>query len=174
LVIRSTANDSAQQGRRNAPARAAATLRVIIEASEDRSYKFPRGEVFLAIFILRSRAWRAGSPGEVTSRKVRRSQNRYRELLMRRLTTVYALVLASAIALPAMSNAQANASDNERGIVTDTDRGNHEGKWGLFGLLGLAGLLGLRRRDRKIDREGDLGPGRPRQATGAQFKSAVD
>ena len=94
---------------------------------------------------------------------------------MRRSTAVYALVLASALALPAMSNAQANpAADNDRSTVTDSDRGNDEGKWGLFGLLGLAGLLGLKRRDREIDRERDLDPGRPRQAPGAQFKSAVD
>jgi len=79
---------------------------------------------------------------------------------MRRSNTVSALMLAGALALPAVSFAQANNPADDRSVVTDIDRDNDGDNWGWLGLLGLAGLLGLKRRDRETQR----GHVTPRQA----------
>ena len=72
---------------------------------------------------------------------------------MQRSNTVSALVLAGALALPAMTHAQTNPSTDAQGMVTDVDRENDNGNWGWLGLLGLAGLLGLKRNDREKERD---------------------
>lgn len=72
---------------------------------------------------------------------------------MRRTMTLSALVLASALTLPAIAAAQSTPSvDSQR--ITDT-RQDDDSRWGWLGLLGLAGLVGLKRRER--DKHGDLG-----------------
>lgn len=70
---------------------------------------------------------------------------------MRRSTTVYALMLAGTLAVPAVSYSQASSPDADQSIATDADRDNDN--WGWLGLLGLAGLLGLKRRDRETQPE---------------------
>jgi hypothetical protein len=74
---------------------------------------------------------------------------------MQRSTSVSALVLAGALALPAMSLAQADPSVAERdqSMVTGSDQENDNGNWGWLGLFGLAGLLGLKRNDREKELE---------------------
>ena len=72
---------------------------------------------------------------------------------MQRSTTISALVLASALALPAMTYAQANPSTDGQSMVTEVDRDNDNGNWGWLGLLGLAGLFGLKRNDREKERD---------------------
>ena len=72
---------------------------------------------------------------------------------MQRSTTVSALVLAGALALPAMTYAQTNPSTDDQSMVTEVDRENDNGNWGWLGLLGLAGLLGLKRNDREKERD---------------------
>ena len=63
-----------------------------------------------------------------------------------------ALVLAGALALPAVSSAQVDTPDNDQRIATNADRDNDGTNWGWLGLLGLAGLMGLKRKDRETHR----------------------
>jgi MYXO-CTERM domain-containing protein len=72
---------------------------------------------------------------------------------MQRTTKISVLVLAGALALPAISFAQADDSavDRDQSVVRDVDRDNDN--YGWLGLLGLAGLLGLKRRDRETERD---------------------
>ena len=68
---------------------------------------------------------------------------------MRRTMTLPALVLASALTLPAIAAAQTSPSDDGQ-RVTDI-RQDDDSRWGWLGLLGLVGLMGLKRRDKRSD-----------------------
>jgi len=74
---------------------------------------------------------------------------------MQRSSTVSALVLAGALALPAISYAQADpaADQRDQSVVRDSTRENDDFNWGWLGLLGLVGLIGLKRNYRERERD---------------------